>query len=142
MLIKDKLATIDTVSTKTVDLDFENEFDIGTVSRTDDEIIYLSIPNQEQSGKKKIMSKRILNWSDRMRKLRDLGHMKEAIKLAISFYNGTAIAIVGAGDNKDIFHENVKEAISLLSFKYMKKILNYISQGSMDLLTRSTSVIK
>ena len=58
--------------------------------------------------------------------------MKEAIKLAISFYNGTAIAIVGAGDNKDIFHENVKEAISLLSFKYMKKILNYISQGSTD----------
>lgn len=67
-----------------------------------------------------------------MRKLRDLGHMKEAIKLAISFYNGTAIAIVGAGDNKDIFRENVKEAISLLSFKYMKKILTYISQGSTD----------
>ena len=113
-------------------MDYENEFDIGTVSKTDDEIIYLSVPNQEKSGKKKIMSKRILNWSDRMRKLRDLGHMKEAIKLAISFYNGTAIAIVGAGENKEIFRENVKEAISLLSFKYMKKILTYISQGSTD----------
>ena len=52
------------MSTKTIDLDFENEFDIGTVARTEDEIIYLSIPNQEQSGKKKIrVKKRGTQWA-------------------------------------------------------------------------------
>ena len=60
----------------------ENEFDIVTVATSTESISYLA------SDRRTVKSKRILTWKERLYRLRDAGHLKDAIRLALQFYRG------------------------------------------------------
>ena len=48
-----------------------------------DDVIYVST-------NRRIKSKRILTWKERLYRLRDAGHLKDAIRLALLFYRNEA----------------------------------------------------
>ena len=53
------------------------------VTTTLDDVIYVSTT-------RRIKSKRILTWKERLYRLRDAGHLKDAIRLALLFYRNEA----------------------------------------------------
>ena len=53
------------------------------VTTTLDDVLYVS-------SSRRIKSKRVLTWKERLYRLRDAGHLKDSIRLALLFYRNEA----------------------------------------------------
>jgi len=77
------LVTLDHTNGNEIEREAENEFDINMVTTTLDDVLYVSTT-------RRVKSKRILTWKERLYRLRDAGHLKDAIRLALLFYRNEA----------------------------------------------------